>query len=349
MRELDALLEEGQTVGQYRVERLLGTGGLGAVYLARDTVTERRVALKAVSSNLSSVRARFAREARLLSTFRHPNAASYIDFLDEGERSYLVLEYVDHAVSLGDWQRGRELREVFLAYAIIARTLTALHEQGLVHRDLKPSNVLVREGREPVVIDFGLAIQEKEDDELTGAGTLIGTPAFLAPEALGERRLGPPADIYSFGLMLFEALTGHLPEGETTSIHQLLSRRLAGNTQRLELDLRLLEKVLGPSIAELISRTLSLEPERRPIAQEVALALQSMTEEPRQRKERDLGDRPNWAPIERHDPRLRPSGTQAPRIKARHVRAVERSNPGTLRRSRKGSVGRSARVGKVGQ
>lgn len=216
----------GQTVsGRYLVHELLGEGGMGAVYLAEHTHMRKRVALKVLHPEMSQepeVLARFRREAEAAAHVEHPNVAAATDFgQTEDGAFFLVLEYVEgtdlrKALSAGAFAPARALSIA----AQIALALERAHGAGIVHRDLKPENVmLVRRDDDPdfvKVLDFGIAKVEPRSahdssQPLTRLGTILGTPEYMAPEqALGEA-VGPGADLYALGVMLYEMLTGRHP------------------------------------------------------------------------------------------------------------------------------------------
>jgi serine/threonine-protein kinase len=222
----EAAARLGQIVsGRYRIQKLLGEGGMGAVYLAEHTAMRKRVALKLLHRSVSDnpeVVARFEREGIAAAKIEHPNVAAATDFgRTEDGSLFLVLEYIE----------GQSLREVLAAGPMaypralhvakqIALALGRAHEAGIVHRDLKPENVmLVRKGDDPdfvKVLDFGIAklsgaaIPENVDrsQPLTRMGSVLGTPEYMAPEqALGEA-VAPQADLYSLGVILYEMLAG---------------------------------------------------------------------------------------------------------------------------------------------
>jgi serine/threonine protein kinase len=216
----------GKTVaGRYSLVRLLGDGGMGAVYKAEDNVLRRFVALKllhsAAAANPATVE-RFLREAQAAASIGHPNVIDILDFGDAEGKPYLVMEYL----------RGRSLAEVLHAEgpmtvrrACVIAThalagLQAAHDRGILHRDLKPANLMLthRYGDRSFVklLDFGFAALLSEnaspDRSLTPARTLVGTPAYAAPERLrGDDRRDARTDLYSLGVVLFEMLAGVRP------------------------------------------------------------------------------------------------------------------------------------------
>jgi serine/threonine protein kinase len=267
--------------GRYRIIKLLGSGAMGAVYLAADTQLERQVAIKvptfdgdAEGENL----ARFYREARIAATLRHPNICAVHDVGAIDGRHYISMAYLD----------GQPLSEIIKtngphsersALYLIRKLALALHEahrQGIVHRDLKPANVMIDGKREPVIMDFGLACQVRnEDSRLTQQGVVMGSPAYMAPEQMegDSTRIAAAADQYSLGVILFELLTGQLPYRGTVSavINQVATKPTpAISSLRNEIDprinafcLRMMAKSAGerfPSmkaVAEEITRILA--------------------------------------------------------------------------------------------
>ena len=221
----------GQVVsGRYRILSLLGEGGMGAVYLAEHTLMRKRVALKLLHAEMSrdeEVLARFRREAEAAAHVEHPNVAAATDFgqTDDGA-FFLVLEYVEGTSLRDTLQKGALSAERSLHVARqIALALERAHGAGIVHRDLKPENVmLVQRGDDPdfvKVLDFGIAkveshLQRDAGQPLTRLGTILGTPEYMAPEqALGEA-VGPGADLYAVGVILYEMLTGFTLSTRTT-------------------------------------------------------------------------------------------------------------------------------------
>src|SRR5215467_6999102 len=197
----------------YRIEELIGRGGMGVVYRAYDLRLKRTVALKLVAPSLAldeRFRERFARESELVMSLEHPNVVPIYDAGDADGRDYLAMRLVD-GTDLGSLLRAEGALEPDRAVAIctqIAAALDAAHARGLVHRDVKPSNVLLDSSGHVYLADFGLT--RTLDDEGSGAGEdrAVGTPAYLAPEQLEGRPADGRADVYSLGCVLYECLTG---------------------------------------------------------------------------------------------------------------------------------------------
>ena len=214
----------GARFGPYEVLGQVASGGMGEVYRARDTRLDRDAALKILPADLQlDARrvARFEREARTLATLSHANIATVFGLEQSGGMQALAMEFVD-GQTLGDHlarpdrAAGLPLPEALSIAWQIAVALDAAHEHGIVHRDLKPANVMIRPDGAVKVLDFGLAMHEPESapaaadgsSTLTGAGTIVGTPAYMSPEQARGQRVDRRTDIWSFGCVLFELLSG---------------------------------------------------------------------------------------------------------------------------------------------
>ncbi len=215
---------------QLEIVELIGKGGMGAVYKARQPHLDRWVALKILPANLSHDAAfaeRFTREARVLARLNHPNIVTLHDFGQSGNYFYLLMEYVDgvnlrQAISAGGFTPEQALEIV----PRICEALQFAHSQGILHRDIKPANILLDTSGRVKIADFGIAKVLGQEDvegqqtsnqtaaELTGASSTLGTPSYMAPEQLTEpSAVDHRADIYSLGVVFYEMLTGELPQG----------------------------------------------------------------------------------------------------------------------------------------
>jgi serine/threonine protein kinase/Tol biopolymer transport system component len=229
-------LASGTRLGPYEILSAIGAGGMGEVYLARDTKLNRDVALKVLPERFTSVpdrHARFQHEAKVLASLNHPNIAAIYGIEDSNATQALIMELVEGPTLADRIAQGRMLVEEALPIAKqIAEALGAAHEQGIIHRDLKPANVKVREDGTVKVLDFGLAkameltaamspdaSMSPTTPAMTQAGVILGTAAYMAPEqALGKKGVDKRADIWAFGVLLYELLTGKRPfAGDNTS------------------------------------------------------------------------------------------------------------------------------------
>ena len=220
--------EPSPTIDGYEIIRKLGEGGMGCVWLARQTSLDRLVAIKvlpAVFSLNKKLVERFRREALATAKLNHPNIVSAIDVgvqkrKDESDLYYFVIEYVD-GQSLDEIINGAgkmaPMQATRIAIEVIAGLDHAWTEAGIVHRDIKPANILITRANEVKVADLGLARSSYESADLTTAGLAIGTPHYASPEqALGKAEIDARSDIYGLGATLFHMLTGRLPfEGES--------------------------------------------------------------------------------------------------------------------------------------
>jgi len=213
--------------GRYRVERELGQGAMGSVYLAHDTQLEREVALKIPGFDEAKepeMIDRFYREARAAATLRRPHICPVYDVDQIDGVHFIAMAYID-GQPLSRWMAqnsARSPRRIATIVYKLALALEKAHEGGVVHRDLKPSNIMIDAEGEPVVMDFGLARRTDQTDVRdTKAGTLIGTPAYMSPEQImgDSDAVGPTSDVYALGVILYELLTGQLPfQGSVISV-----------------------------------------------------------------------------------------------------------------------------------
>jgi eukaryotic-like serine/threonine-protein kinase len=230
--QLSSCPAELPQVSGYRVEAVLGHGGMGVVYRAWHLRLDRAVALKmllAGSYARPEQRDRFLREAQAVAALHHPNIVQVHDAGEVDGRPYFTMELVEGG-DLAQHVQGvpQPAREGASLVATIADAVHTAHQIGIVHRDLKPNNILLTKGGTPKVSDFGLARRLEADDGLTLSGAPLGTPSYMAPEqARGDRdAIGPATDIYALGTILYELLTGRPPfRSDTTSatLHQVVN------------------------------------------------------------------------------------------------------------------------------
>ncbi len=271
----DMGLAPNSRLGPYEILAPLGAGGMGEVYRARDTRLDRDVAIKVLPAALAADNERilrFEREARLLASLNHPHIAAIHGFEEYDEKKLLVLEYVEGETLSERLRHGPlPIEDALEVCKQIAEALEAAHEKGIVHRDLKPGNVMIRADGTVKVLDFGLARAMAGDSSgavtvgdsptitanYTRPGVVLGTAAYMSPEQARGRPLDRRTDIWSFGCVLFECLTGSGPfAGETTTdvIAKIMER---------EPDFRALPARTPPRIRDLLQRCLEKQAKRR--------------------------------------------------------------------------------------
>ncbi|HEY6563719.1 MAG TPA: serine/threonine-protein kinase, partial [Pirellulaceae bacterium] len=221
-----ARAEGGNTIGRFRVERQLGSGAFGHVYLAQDPQLDRPVAIKVAKAGMwvgEDDRQRFLREARAAAQLRHPHIVPVYEFGQVGEADYIAYQYVRGTTLRSILGKSRKLAtdEAVALLIKIADALHYAHTKQIVHRDVKPENILMDEEGEPHVADFGCARREENTGLITVDGQVMGTPAYMSPEqAAGKSHLADGrSDVWSLGVMFEEMLTGERPfKGTLTEI-----------------------------------------------------------------------------------------------------------------------------------
>ena len=260
---------------RYQILGLLGAGGMGTVYRARDTVLDEHVAIKVLHREYTGselAMARFRQEVKLARRVTHRNVARTFDIGEHAGDAYLTMEYVDGASLARRLQdRGAlDLADALRVAAAIADGLAAAHAVGVVHRDLKPDNVLLAGDGRVVLTDFGIAHSRTAEPEAPGRGMLLGTPAYMAPEQVQGRELDDRADIYALGLVVHELLTGDRVWPGDDPLTVAVARLTASPP-----DLR--ERPGVPdALAELVARCLARAAGDRPGAADVAAALHAL-------------------------------------------------------------------------
>jgi serine/threonine protein kinase len=258
---------EEPRVGAYRIERLLGRGGMGEVYLAWDERLERRVALKRIRADSTSdprLRERFRREARAAARLSHSSIVQVHDILEDGAGDCIVMEYVQGRTLAYLLASGPPGPELALRIAReIAEGLAHAHAQGLLHRDLKTENVIVTPEWHAKILDFGLSKLvspgEEEDSALTAQGAVLGTFRSMSPEQALGRELDERSDLFSLGVLLYELLTGRSPF-RAASTGETLDRLLHQEPPPLAR----LRPDLPPEVPELVTRLLAKDRDLRP-------------------------------------------------------------------------------------
>lgn len=250
------------TLGRYQLIRRLGAGAMGHVWLAYDPQLDRQVAIKRPLENwlADGVAAeRFRREAKALSKLNNPHICQVYDIGEEGGL-FFAMEYV-RGTTLEQWSKqNTELRpeDWVRIVATLAAAIHEAHQLGIVHRDLKPSNIMVRSDGRPVIMDFGLSVNQTAGHvELTAPGEVLGTPAYMAPEQASGQvdEIGPWSDVYSLGLILYRMLTGKFPFPGRTRYPWVFCQKMP-SPAKLNAD-------ISPAIARVCLRALDWNAKKR--------------------------------------------------------------------------------------
>ncbi len=259
--------------GRYRARSLLGRGGMGSAYAAVDEVTGRAVALKVLDARHAQnhdAAERFAREARVAATLKHPNLVELIDPGESTEEgAYMVLELLDGEALARLMRREKPMAFARAAEILlpVMRAVAYAHEQSVLHRDVKPENIFLHRDVAtgavvPKVLDFGIAkpLNDRNAKVLTVNGDVMGTPAYMSPEQVDAvtDRIGPPTDVWSMGVIWYEALTGELPFGSASTVETLIAVRTA---KYARLSKRL--STVSASVANAIDKALVRDSARR--------------------------------------------------------------------------------------
>jgi serine/threonine-protein kinase len=239
LAEIDAAVPTLRKIGRYDINREIGQGGMATIYLAHDPVVDRPVAIKLLHSQFTrdaQFRARFMREARIVAGLEHPSIVPVYDFSGENSIPYIVMRYMPGG-TLEDRIAGKPmpLAQIVPIVQHIASALDHAHSRGIIHRDLKPSNLLFDARGYGSLSDFGLAkLNERVITRLTFSGAMLGTVDYMSPEqAIGDREIDARSDIYAFGIILYEMLTGKVPHAAETPM-QVLYKHLNDAPPALE-------------------------------------------------------------------------------------------------------------------
>jgi serine/threonine-protein kinase len=263
---LDGGAVEKPMLGRYQVEKELGKGAMGVVYLGRDPKIGRVVAIKTMAlgeefegADLVDARERFFREAETAGRLQHQNIVTIFDAGEEHDLAFIAMEFLK-GKDLVEFCKPGHLLPVPTVLSIVARVAEALayaHRQQVVHRDIKPANIMYELASDTVkVTDFGIA--RITDSSKTKTGLVLGTPSFMSPEQLSGKKVDGRSDLYSLGVMLFQLLAGVLPfRGE--SMAELMFK--IANEEAT--DIRLVRKDLSPSLATVVALSLSKRPQDR--------------------------------------------------------------------------------------
>ena len=223
-----------ERIGRYRILRVLGKGAMGVVYLAHDPQIDREIALKTIrfseaegSFNPEEAKARFLKEARISGRLQHPNIVTVFDVGEDGGTLFLAMEYVPGgslSQRLAD-PDSLPLHERIRITAEVADALAHAHDRGVLHRDVKPANILLTPHLDAKVTDFGIGKLLTGDTDLTSTGQMVGSPAYMSPEQIKGDKLDARTDIFSLGVVLYQAITLRKPfpaDTLTTLVYQIL-------------------------------------------------------------------------------------------------------------------------------
>src|SRR6266550_3322933 len=214
------MLNSGSRIGRYDIRSHLGSGGMGEVYLAYDTELEREIAVKVLRDQEGSGERsrRFVQEAKAASALHHPNVAHVYEIGSQDDMRFIAMEIIKGETLRARIARGPMSVDETLAIAMqVTSALAAAHREGIVHRDIKPENVMITPDGYAKVLDFGLAkLRELRGEDAatlvkTKAGVAVGTLLYMSPEQISGAEVGPPSDIYSLGIVLYEMLHGRRP------------------------------------------------------------------------------------------------------------------------------------------
>ena len=221
-------LEPGSSLGSYRIESELGRGGMATVYKAYQPSLARNVAIKVLPEYFAhepGFLERFQQEAIAVANLRHPNIPVVHDYGEQAGITYIVSEYIDGGTLTDHLGKPLPAGDVIKLLRPVAAALDHAHAKGVLHRDVKPSNVLLERDGTPMLADFGLAKMLSSDQtSLTRTGTILGTPAYMAPEQCEGQELTPAVDVYALGVVAYEMLTGRQPFVGTTPIAVMLAQ-----------------------------------------------------------------------------------------------------------------------------
>ena len=263
------MLSPGSTIAGYEVESVVGSGGIGILYRARQVGLDRPVALKLVEPDVARepvVRERLRREARTVAALDHPNIVPLYEAGEEDGTVYIVTRWVDGTElgtlieQEGPLEPGRAARIA----AQIASALEVAHEKGLIHRDVKPSNVIVTPEDHIYLTDFGLTKRAESASGLTGAAAMLGTIDYVAPEQIEGGEADPRGDVYGLACVLFEMLTGAAPfAGEAGGMAKMWAHLNSDPPSPREQ-----RPDVPPALDDLIRRAMAKSPDDRPSAAE---------------------------------------------------------------------------------
>ncbi len=254
-------VQEGMTLGAYRVMERIGRGGMATVFRAYHPALDRFVAIKVLPDFFADepdYRERFQQEARSVARLKHPNILEIFDYGYDDGTAYLVLELVEGGTLADRVGKPMDLRDVVHLLEPLGSALDHAHAHGILHRDIKPSNILLHPDGTPVLADFGLAKMTGAARRLTSSGTVMGTPEYMSPEQAADELVGPASDQYSLAVVTYEMLTGRVPFLGDTPAAVLLSHVTKAMPATREL-----RGELSAHVEDVLRRALEKRPDAR--------------------------------------------------------------------------------------
>ena len=253
----------GQTIGQYIIQAKLGEGGMGAVYKADQPAIHRSVALKVLSATVAGdpdALDRFKREVDIIAELEHPYILPVYDFGQVDDNPYIVMRYMGGGSLYGQLrERSMSQEQLLRVLRQVAEALDYAHARDVIHRDLKPANVLLDDSGNACLADFGLAKTMAGSRDLTATGSIMGTPAYMSPEQARGDKLDARSDIYSFAVVVYEALSGQLPFQAKTSMEYIQKHLTEAPPSIVSVAPR-----LPPAVGDVLRRGMSKDRSQRP-------------------------------------------------------------------------------------
>jgi serine/threonine protein kinase len=251
------LLSQGTMVHHYRIVEKIGAGGMGEIYLAEDNKLDRKVALKFLArhmANSAESKNRFIREAKAVAKLNHPSIVTIFEVGEYENRTFFAMEYVEGSTLKAFIKNDSLMLDKLIDTAIkIAEGLQEAHTAGIIHRDIKPANIIIDKANRPKILDFGLATISGVE-QLTKTGSTLGTVGYMSPEQIKGQSSDHRTDLFSYGVVLYELITGRRPfESDTEAailnailndLHEPLSRYKSGIPDELD---RIMDRLLDKS------------------------------------------------------------------------------------------------------
>ena len=264
--------------GRYKVDRLLGRGGMADVYLGTDTVLERGVAIKLLTDRSDIVRKRFLREAQSMAVLNHPNIVGVFDAGDDREQLYIIMELVRGQTLKDAAAGGLKFERSIEIFSALLEALDYAHSQSVIHRDIKPANVMILEDGTVKVMDFGLSRRVSDMSNVTQAGEIVGTIAYLSPERFLGKQTDARSDLYSVGCVMYEVFTGDVPFRSGTDD---LVAVIFAHVNEPPVPPRSKNREIPPGLERVILKLLEKDPSNRyPSAREAIADLRNLLAKP---------------------------------------------------------------------